>query len=1096
MSSRLISALVLFAVLCPVLAPVASAAAPKPEDEEVEYIDALIQSNLPDLAEIVIAQAKKKYPDLGPRIAVLEQKGRLRLGKFDEVQAVLDKMKKGSSEYWALSLEMADAYFARQDKPACAKIYQSFFKSVPKPPPELKTFYVEAAYKWAQMQNMAKDFAGAADTYDGLLEQLDKDADEDMWCTIASDNIDLLIRLATETEDATKSAGYLKRAEKLVDTLLWKRELIIFFGRAVSMKAHITMLRGKLQQAQDLVNDYMPDLADIHQQLLEYDPDGKKGSLRLSPMPQCRYLLAKVLWETAKKEAAKDRPNEDVIKDAILGARVGGARNGAGAFNHAINVYVKYPESTWAPDAGELVEEINALVLKRYKKDLKAAAKISPDQMRKVRQMQFQNANEAYATKDWAKAVKEFSDVLMKYPEGEESCSVVANLADSYLELFKSVPKPKEGEEADPEQENLREEYRMNADAVEGYLAERFSGLKPAIFKLAGDQVLRLAAKEHDMGQLGRSDRLYGFYFRYYRKHYQAAQLALSLGGQAYKDEDYEKAIKYFGLIANAFSNSTYYVESLNMMSVLYGKLGDKKEEVAWLRRFAENAKKPSDKLAAQLRIALMQQKEGFDSFNLEGTNEQHQAEIRNQAARNVIKALKDFRLLSDYAQKAIADKATAKSDKDKFSVYREQALYLEGESWQRLQYPVKKVPEFRKRALEVFEQYVGDYPQGRFAPQALVRIGTIYTALKEIEKSKEAFARLSKDFPDSDEAKNSVPRLAKTLIEMGLKREGVAEYRKMLETRGAYTAGQFYAAGEALREAREWDTASLAYEKAGEMARATTNQQSLVALTLIGSAKALQGAGRLAEAHAALDEFVNDDKYSKSSLVVDAYNLLIDVASEEGRKEKDNDQRRKYFNAAIDAVKKVRRYRPGLEDELALRSTGILVKKMEAEEGMGLKEEAQKTGGLAVAGYLAYLMSHEPNDEHPAAKMSAAELQRLERAYAAVLPLLVKQGAEQAANAIRYGQSYLELFPEGKHATLVQNCINQAKAEGTAAPAAAASEEETAEEAAAAAEEAAALKEAAEEESAAAAEEAPAEESVAEEAPAEEPAEEEVSEE
>ena len=57
------------------------------------------------------------------------------------------------------------------------------------------------------------------------------------------------------------------------------------------MKAHIEMLRGDMEKAQGLVNEYMPQLAQIHNSLVEQDPDGRLGYVRMSPMPEGRYLL-------------------------------------------------------------------------------------------------------------------------------------------------------------------------------------------------------------------------------------------------------------------------------------------------------------------------------------------------------------------------------------------------------------------------------------------------------------------------------------------------------------------------------------------------------------------------------------------------------------------------------------------------------------------------------------------------------------------------------------------------------------------------------------------------------------------------------------
>ena len=991
--------------------------------EELRFINALVDAGMPDLAEPVIAAAKKKWPQIGPKLKVLELQGDLRLGKFEDVQKVIDGIKdKKGGEYWALRLAMADAYYARNMLPECRKIYNEFFTAVPKPGPDLIDFYVNSGFKWAQMCVNERQFDEAAKMYDGLLA---RPLDEYTWCVLASEQVELLLRLASEVSDpkqAKKRADYLARASKYVEELLWKRETqTLYYGKAIAFKAHITMLKGDLEGAQNLVLDYLPDLANIHKAILEQDPDGKEGYIKASPMPECRYLLASVLWKAVQDEAKKPKPDEDMIKDSLFGARKGGKRNGAGAYNHAINVFVKYPESKWAASAGELAEAISQFVKTRYKKDIKT--NISKDQMKKVRRLQFENADEDFRSNNFAAAVKSYGDILAQFPETDESIGAVANLAESWLNLWQNEKDAKK-----------KQDNRMSADAVEGYLAERFSGLKPEFIRPAGDAVLRLAAKERDMGALARSQQMYDAYFDNYPTHYNAAQTALTLGARAFKAEDWEAAIRYYGRIATQYTNSTHYSSALSYLATCNGKLGNVEAQEEWLRKFVQVTKKPMERTSAQLSLALMQQKRGFAAFvEAAETNETDRVAIQRSATIAVIKAIKDFKSVAESVTKMLEDKSLDKETREKLLVQREQALFLEGESWQRLQMPVGKMTlqHFRAFAVKAYEEYLKYYPKGKYGAVALVKIGTIWTAEQNMEKSQDAFARLQRDFPDSDEAKNSVPRLAKTLIEMGLRAEGVKQYKQMLETSGGkYSAAQFLAAGNALLEAKEWDVALEAYGKAIELAKALEKPASVDAPAMLGQAKAHKGAKHYAEAHELLERFI--DKYGKSQLVIDAYEMMIDVASEEGRVEKNDDLRRKFFNQAVGAVKKLRAYRKSEaeQDILTLQSGDVLVRKMEAEEAMNLAEQAKETCGLATAMFQAFLMSHEPTDEHPAKDMTPAQLANLERCYSTVLPLMAKLGKEQSEDILRYGETYKKLFPNGKHLTAVQNAMNQAGAD------------------------------------------------------------------
>ena len=989
-------------------------------DEECAFITALIDANMPDLAAPVIAKAREKWPVLSARLEVLEQQGDLRLGHFDKVEAVLAKKKKGSPEYWALSIAMANAYYARQKLAECRKLYGEFFKAVPVPTKELLSFYEEAAYTWIQILRSEKKFDQSIAVYDGLLKLPLKD---EHWSTFAIEETELCLQLAAEAKDPKKREAYIKKASMRADRLLWMSDLIVVFGRAVALKAHTEMARGKIARAQELVNEYMPQLQDIHKQLAERDPDGSEGMLKLSPMPSCRYLLAEMLWKEVQKESGEKKPDKAKIADLLFGAKEGNKRNGAGAFNHAINVFMKYPESSWAAPAGEMAEAIRKYVKETFKKEIKT--NITAAQIDNVRKMQFKNANAAYREARWKDAIKAFHEVLSQYPETENSVKAVAQLAECYFEAWKAERDAK-----------AKAAMRCDCDAVEGYFAERFSGVNPKWTRAAGDDVLRLAGREMTAGSRAQSQRLYDTYFRLYPTHYQAAQMAMSLGGAAYKAEDYDQAIHYFDTVLTQYSNSTYRVQALQMMSACYGKQGETDKQIEYLKQYLDAAKMTTDRVNARLSLALLERNRGFAAYEEATTNTAAVAELNKSAAVSVLSAIKNFRTLVKDAKEGVASPLTSSDDKKKLSMALEQALFLEGDTWQRLQQPIGKmdVKAFLAQAAKAYDAYLEANPKGKYAPQALVMLGTVYTAQGDAAKSKEAFARLAKDFPESDEAKNSVPRFAKALMDMGRKNEAVEQYEQMLKTAGNYTAGQFIMAGDALVGFKAYDTAQMLYQKAPELAKGQPNEKAILARAQIGEAKALFGAGRNAEAHEALDKFI--EKNPTSSFVVDAYLMLAKVASEEGRRERDNNLRKKYFNAAIGAVKKVRQFRKDLEDEMSLESSDVLVRKMEAEETMQLKAEAEETLRLAVGGYQAFLAAHQPDDDHPVSKMTPKQLKNLERCYASALPLMAKilpkmeDKKEFAEKIIQLGEAYLDIFPNGKAKAAVQNAINQAKTE------------------------------------------------------------------
>jgi TolA-binding protein len=1006
--------------------------------EELAYVRALVEANLPDFAAPVIAAAKVKWPVLAPKLKVYEIDGDLRMGRFEKVQKVLDACKKGSGEYWSIRLAMGDAYYARSQNAECAKIYKEFFAAVPKPGVDIMDFYVSSGFKWAQMCSIDKRYDEAIKMYESLLAKMPKkgenvgegeeDPDETRWCMVAQQYVELLLRLAGELDSKNpKRAEYLKKADGVVKVLLWKQDLIIVFGKAISMRAHIEMLRGRLGKAQQIVNEFLPTLREIHKSLVEQDPTGSQGALRLSPMPECRYLLSRILWQEVKREAAKAKVDEDVIKNALFGDKdKSGRRNGLGAYNHAINVYVNYPESAWAASAGNLTEEIEGFVKSRYKKDIRT--NVTAGQMKKVRDMQFKNAFDVYSSHDLKKTVDVYLDLLSQFPEYPESVGALDILAESYIGLWQ-----------DEKDVAAKQMYRINAETVEGYIAERFAE-KGALARSAGDMTLRLAAVEHDAGALGRSAQLYDLYFKNYKDHYKAPATALSLAGAAYGKQDWAAAVRYYEMVATVYTNSAYYTSALQLLSTCHGKLGHAEEQEMWLRRFASAAVKPVERATARLSLAQMQQKRGFAAFSAldaesaaGGTNDVDEARLA--AYRAVAGAIRDFRTTANEITEALDnDKTLGEEARKKLAICRGQAQFLEGTSWQRLSWPVDKVAVFRKQAVKALESYLEFNPKGEFASRVLVRIATICTADKDVEGSQKALARLQRDFPESDEAKNSVPRLAKTLIEMGLRQEGVEQYRQMLATQGGkYSALQFLQAGDALLEARSWDVAAEAYGKALVLVKSEKNEKLrgyIEVKAMLGQAKVGYGQKAWAEAHSLLADFIA--KYSKSSDVVEAYEMLSEVAAEEGRREQDAARRQRLFNEAVGAVKKLRGFKKtwAEKDLITLRSAGVTVRQMEAEEQMGLSAEAKETCRRAVVTLIAFVQSHAPSAAHPAKDMTPAQLENLERCYGMLLPLMVKLGSEYSGTVLEYGAVYNELFPEGKHKTAVQNAMAAAAAD------------------------------------------------------------------
>lgn len=998
-------------------------------ESEIGYITALVDDGYPDFATPLIEAVRKKWPETEARLFAIDVRSLLSLGKFDEAEKKIAALPdRKSTKYWAARLEMAQNYFVRGQKPECMAIYDEFFKVFEKPPKEIRKFYLDASYTYGQLLALDKKYEKAVERYAELFAQLPKSSDE--WCSIGCETVDLYLRLAedgADTKDAKRAAArvaMLKAADKIVDQLLWMQGKPLYFGRAVAMKAHVAQMQGQLDKAEAIIDEYRDQLEDIHSQILEVDPDGKFGLLKQSPLPECLFLQAKMLWDAAKAEYKNPKRDDEKIKSYMFGPKgAGGKRQVAkGAFAMAQTVFLEYSVSSWAAEAGEMAQAISEFAKQKYKANV--ICKITPEQIARARAQQFVEANEKFVTQDLEGAVAAYYEVLGRCPEVPESIPAVENLASALLDLLY--------EERD---EAKKEAYRMDADAVEGYLAERFAGCRNRSMMIAaGDATVRLAAKEAERKSLARADRLYTAFCVNYRGHPNAATFVASKADEYQKAGRYDDAIKFWRLMGEYYTNSVHYAGSLAQLSACYAKVGDKTNEIAYMKRYLGVETVKLRRLQAQFNLAQMYQRDGIATLHAASELDDPAAAdaLDRAGTAQIVRAVQNFQGFAKEADAAIADPATTKDDRKSYEQLREGAKFMVGVCWARMNRPESKLATFRARAVAGYEDYVKDYPDGRYAKVCYVNLGTIYTAMGDMAKSKDALDRLSQKFPDSDEAKNAKPRLAKNLIEMGMKKEGAEIYAEMLRTDGAYTAGQFVSAGEALVDGRSWDLAGQAFEKAIRLAG--TNSPTTVAKARLGMAKCAWKQGSLAEAREALDLFLSDPKISKMAIAADANFMLVEVASDQGRVEKDAALRGKCFGAAIGALKKVRQYwsrKPQWEqDRLDLLSGDVLVDRMKAEEAMNLKDDALDTCGRAAATFQVFIQSHGPTESHPLDKMEAGELENLERAYASVVPLFAKLGADKADLVIRFGQEYLELFPNGKARTAISNYINQAKAD------------------------------------------------------------------
>ncbi len=956
--------------------------------QELEYVRQLqTVLRMPDFADLVIQDLKRNYPEAAVQVRVVELEGMLSQGKFAEVKAIVDaRPDANSAETWGMRLALGDGYYAFDKYGEAKAIYDAFFKQYEKPPPELATFYWKSAYKYAQMMLRLKQDRAALESFRRMLKQkLEPNVERQVRAEMA----ELMVRIADDTKDAAEKTALLNEADKVVDALLWQQD--IWFGKAIVLKAHVKLIGGKVEDAQKMVENYMPQLKQIHDALLQEEKDQNvTGLARLSPMAECRYLLGVMLYDEARKIMKTPGYDQEKVKTLLFGAKgKDGKRDGNGAFNHFINVFVQYPESQWAADAGTHTEEIKALVKTAFGTSI--TVPITPEQWSKMRDKQFSESRVLFNQGQYEKAVEALLNVVNRFPSSPETIPALGDLARSYIELKDD----------------------LGADVVTGHLAERFCR-NPELQENAGNELLRVAEYYGERKMDLKRKQVYDAYLQNYRDHSLAPSTLMRFGEQAFQQQDFGSALGYYRQIAASYTNSPLYLDALNRTAQIYEEGGNHTNAISALTEFVSQTElkgRPGPALvSAKYRLALVQKNMAVAALRADTVSDPA------DRMRDLLKVVGNF----DQLAKALSDPngpyGRSAADREHNAAVLESALFNKAYCLQMINKPAEKAPELQRMAVDSYLDLITRFPKSKYAPGALMQAGSIRSLAGDSAGANTLFERLRKDYPESAEAKNVLFEMGRRFLDMGYRTQAVETFKKMFVEQGAYSDAQILLAGQELLKAKEYDLAGQAFDRVAT----STKDQSQRITAQLGKAEVQIAQEQFAAAIPVLNSLVTALK--GSSRLVDVNLILSRAASEQGMREADADKRLDCFNSAVVAMKTVKTYRTNLLEKAVtdVELGRLLTRKARAEEKFGTADGVRKAKGQAVSAYQVLLMASDP--------ANVVLGPTLEDAYHECLPLLadIKRWQDVADDC----NAYLEAFPGGKYASDIRNLKNQADIE------------------------------------------------------------------
>lgn len=974
-------------------------------EQELRYYEALMKLRMPDYAELVLADIKKAFPQAANDLKRFSIEPLLQQGKFDEVKAIIAREADQESEAtWSMRLMLADYYYGFGRYPEALGVYEGFFKKYAGKPPEgIAVFYRESAYKYAQMLLFLKQEDAALKAYRDLLTQ---PLENHVKRQIQFEAAELMVRLGKAMPPKSEARKkMLADARKACEDILWQQDL--WFGRGIVLLAHIQVIEGEVEKAQKLITTYMPQLKQIDDALkAEGEAQGEDLS-RLSPVAECRYLIGIMLHDEAKKLLDGENPSKedlDRARDLLIGTQGADGKGTNGAYQELLNVFVRFPGTSWAPDAAARVDEIEE-TLRKHALVRSIEAKITAEQRAEVARRQFQNARLLFNQQQFENAIEVYLNVLRQFPESvPDSVTAISELARCYIEL------------SDPGDAATRI-HELHADTVTGYLAERFCR-NPKAMTAAGDELRRIADLYAERKQEDKRRGVYDLFFTLYAEHAMAAPMLMSFAERSFQAEDWPTALGYYGRLAADYTNSPLSYDALNRIAQVYRKQGDATNEIATLTQYAarlEGRAKPGQELVTA-RFLLAQASRSLHQPNLRAED----PEAVKAANAGVVQAANLYGSVLRMLEPAEIDKyQTSDDEKKRNQTVREGALFGRAYCMSVLTQPADKLADLKKQAILTYEEMLKSFPQSEFAPGVLMQIGTLWTTLGEADpestkKADEAFTRLSQQFPDSTEAKLALFQRAKILIELGYRSQGVTLLKQMFQDTARYTAAQMLTVGQELLKSKEYEMALQAFDVA--LAGAKDND-SVRMPAMLGRTDVLIAQDKVAEAVDLLDKFLQS--FKRSALTIDANLKLSHAASALAVTLDDREARTKMFNKAVEAMKLVRQFRtePG---DLARTDNDIgriLLRKAEAERRLREDAREKEYTMQAVGHFVSVLDSGNPTIPEV--------VQHLEESYFLAIPLMIQ--LKEFGDAKEYAERYTTLFPSGRYLTDIRNWLNEA---------------------------------------------------------------------
>ena len=608
--------------------------------------------------------------------------------------------------------------------------------------------------------------------------------------------------------------------------------------------------------------------------------------------------------------------------DALAG-QAGKEAEAIAAYSKALmeyyNVFVKYGNSTWGPTAGIEAKAIKEILETKYGKTVKISL---PDSLIDTAAgTEFMMADNLFRQKKYAEAAAEYLTVLAKFPEsGDLSIGALGNLVQCYMRLNDS----------------------LYAKMTATYLGERFSKKS----EIPAKALISVGKLYEDGGNVEMSQYMYAKYLEYCPTDSKAGTILFYLASKAEVDGKQELADGYYARLITDYQSDPNYTKALSKRAWRSYLDKDYAGSIKGMALFIKESQPSPTKAQAMFALA--------DSLRRTG---------------RTADAAKYFGVLVQSISPAGNPYGRSTEDIQRNEKLLEQARFYHAFSLSR-----SEVDEERRSAIAKIDEFLSLYPQSELAAKALNLKGSLQMALKD-PGANETFARLARDYPNTEEGKSAQYARINGALELGQFDQAKEALGSMLADPGSYSVDEFARVGQAMLEKAQWSEAANAF---GQVVGKTEDRALLErALYGIGASKFELGdaAGAVESLNDLMTRWPNSGLFYKAKFTLARANLKLNNLS-----------------AAKIVLNDVFKY--AREAEL-VNDASLLYADV-------LKTEGDKIGALATYKRLEYFSSQNMKSER--------EREQIETAILAAIDMAIEMG--RPTDVMESCDRYLQLYP------------------------------------------------------------------------------------